>query len=49
MSSLRFKTVEEAFKKKALAVTPPSKFASDYYGKYVFNGVAMEKYLSKTP
>ena len=47
MSSLRFKAVEEAFKKKALAVTPPSKFASDYYGKYVFNGVAMEKYLSK--
>lgn len=47
MSSLRFKAVEEAFKKKALAVTPPSKFASDYYGKYVFNGVTMEKYLSK--
>ena len=47
MSSLRFKAVEEAFKKKAIAVTPPSKFASDYYGKYVFNGVTMEKYLSK--
>ncbi len=47
MSSLRFKAVEEAFKKKALEVTAPSKFASDYYGKYVFNNKAMVKYLSK--
>jgi len=47
MSSLRFKAVEEAFKKKALEVTPPSKFTSDYYGKYVFNRATMAKYLSK--
>jgi len=47
MSSLRFKAVEEAFKKKALAVEAPSKFTSDYYGKYVFNSAAMVKYLSK--
>ncbi|MDO9155177.1 MAG: glutamine synthetase III [Paludibacter sp.] len=47
MSSLRFKAVEEAFKKKALCVTAPSKFTSDYYGKSLFNKVAMEKYLSK--
>ncbi len=47
MSSLRFKAVEEAFKKKALAVCPPSKFTSDYYGKYVFNRATMAKYLSK--
>ena len=47
MSSLRFKAVEEAFKKKALEVTAPSKFTSDYYGKYVFNRATMAKYLSK--
>ena len=47
MSSLRFNAVEEAFKKKAHEVSAPSKFTSDYYGKYVFNSVAMTKYLSK--
>ena len=47
MSSLRFKAVEEAFKKKALEVTPPSKFTSDYYGKFVFNRTTMAKYLSR--
>lgn len=47
MSTLRFKAVEEAFKKKALSVTAPEKFTSDYYGKYVFNSVAKAKYLSK--
>ena len=47
MSSLRFNAVEEAFKKKAVEVIAPSKFASDYYGKYVFNKAAMVKYLSK--
>ena len=47
MSALRFKAVEEAFKKKALCVTPPSKFTTDYYGKYVFTKSVMAKYLSK--
>jgi glutamine synthetase len=47
MSSLRFKAVEEAFKRKALCVTPPSKYTSDYFGKYVFNKLTMAKYLSK--
>ena len=47
MSTLRFKAVEEAFKKKALCVTAPSKFTSDYYGKYVFTKSVMAKYLSK--
>jgi glutamine synthetase len=47
MSTLRFKAVEEAFKKKALAVSAPSKFTSDYYGKYVFTRSTMAKYLSK--
>ncbi len=47
MSLLRFKAVEEAFKKKALEVTAPSKLTSDYYGKYVFTKATMAKYLSK--
>ncbi|MEA4851469.1 MAG: glutamine synthetase III [Paludibacter sp.] len=47
MSALRFKAVEEAFKKKALCVTSPSKFTTDYYGKYVFTKSVMAKYLSK--
>jgi glutamine synthetase len=47
MSSLRFKAVEEAFKKKAITVCPPSGNTSDYYGKYVFSRSTMAKYLSK--
>jgi len=47
MSTLRFKVVNEAFKKKALEVSAPSKFTSDYYGKYVFAKSVMAKYLSK--
>jgi glutamine synthetase len=47
MSTLRFRAVEEAFKKKALQVSAPAKLTSEYYGKYVFNNVAMAKYLSK--
>ncbi len=47
MSSLRFKAVEEAFKKKAVEVSAPSKFTTDYYGKFVFTKSVMAKYLSK--
>ncbi|MBN1462800.1 MAG: glutamine synthetase III [Paludibacteraceae bacterium] len=47
MSTLRFKAVEEAFKKKALVVCAPSKYTTDYYGKYVFTQSTMAKYLSK--
>jgi len=47
MSTLRFKVVEDAFRKKALAVSAPSKFTTDYYGKYVFTHSTMAKYLSK--
>lgn len=47
MSSLRFKAVEEAFKKRALKVDAPAKFTSEYYGRYVFNKATMAKYLSK--
>ncbi|MDR0757798.1 MAG: glutamine synthetase III [Tannerella sp.] len=47
MSTLRFKAVEEAFKRKAVEVTAPSKFVSDFYGKYVFSTATMSRYLSK--
>ncbi|GHT07713.1 glutamine synthetase [Bacteroidia bacterium] len=47
MSSLRFKAVEEAFKKKAVAVSAPGLLTSDYYGSNVFNKEQMSKYLSK--
>ncbi|MDD4032100.1 MAG: glutamine synthetase III [Bacteroidales bacterium] len=47
MSSLRFNAVGEAFKKKALCVTPPSQFTSDYFGKNVFTKSVMAKYMSK--
>jgi glutamine synthetase len=47
MSSLRFKAVEEAFKKKAAAVSAPEQITSEYYGKYVFNKEQMARYLSK--
>ncbi len=42
---LRFKVVEEAFKKKALEVPTPSERPSEYFGKYVFNREKMYKYL----
>ncbi|MDR1373021.1 MAG: glutamine synthetase III [Dysgonamonadaceae bacterium] len=47
MSNLRFKAVEEAYKKKAAAVSAPAALTSDYYGRYVFNREQMTKYLSK--
>jgi glutamine synthetase len=47
MSSLRFKAVEEAFKKKAVPVQAPEQITSEYYGKYVFNKEQMAQYLSK--
>jgi glutamine synthetase len=47
MSRLRFKAVEEAFKKKAVPVLAPEQITSEYYGKYVFNKEQMAKYLSK--
>ncbi|HRR62930.1 MAG TPA: glutamine synthetase III [Paludibacteraceae bacterium] len=47
MSSLRFKAVEEAFKKKAINVEPPSALVSDYFGKYVFTRSKMAEYLSE--
>ncbi|MDR2843722.1 MAG: glutamine synthetase III [Candidatus Symbiothrix sp.] len=47
MSNLRFKAVEEAFKKKAVAVSAPAALTSDYYGAYVFNKEQWAKYLPK--
>ena len=47
MSTLRFKVVEEAFKRKPVPASAPDKITSEYYGKYVFNREQMAKYLSK--
>jgi len=47
MSTLRFKVVEEAFKRKPVPASVPDKITSEYYGKYVFNREQMTKYLSK--
>ncbi len=44
--NLRFKVVEEAFKKKAVEVPTPKERPSEYFGKYVFNRQKMYKYLS---
>jgi len=46
MSTLRFKVVEEAIKRKALDVKAPSECPSEYFGMYVFNDATMKKYLS---
>ena len=45
MSKLRFKVVEEAFKKRPVEVKAPSARPSEYYAKYVFNREKMFKYL----
>ncbi|HTN68979.1 MAG TPA: glutamine synthetase III [Dysgonamonadaceae bacterium] len=47
MSTLRFKVVEEAFKREPLSISVPKEFPSEYFGKYVFNREKMSKYLSK--
>ncbi len=46
-SVLRFKAVEEAFKKKAVQVISPDGPTSKNYGKYIFSKQAMAQYLSK--
>ncbi len=45
MSNLRFKVVEEAFKKRPVEVETPSERPSEYFAKYVFNQEKMFKYL----
>ena len=47
MSTLRFKVVEEAFKREATPIKVPKEFPSEYFGKNVFNRNKMSKYLSK--
>ncbi len=44
-NNLRFRVVEEAFKKQAKEVKAPSERPSEYFGKYVFNRQKMYKYL----
>ena len=46
-TNLRFQVVEEAFKKRALAVDVPHERPSEYFGKYVFTREKMYKNLPK--
>ncbi len=47
MSTLRFKVVEEAFDRKAVAVKAPEERPEAYYGSLVFNNRKMYEYLPK--
>ncbi len=47
MSNLRFKVVEEAFKKRPLEVPTPAERPSEYFAKYVFNQEKMFRYLPR--
>ncbi|MCH5176666.1 MAG: glutamine synthetase III [Prevotellaceae bacterium] len=44
-SKLRFKVVDDAFKKRPVVVTAPAERPSAYFGKYVFTRQKMFKYL----
>ncbi len=44
-SKLRFKVVDEAFKRKPVNVEVPKERPSEYFGKYVFDKQKMYKYL----
>ncbi len=44
-SRLRFKVVDDAFKKRPIEVTVPKERPSDYFAKYVFDRKKMFKYL----
>ncbi|MBQ4633445.1 MAG: glutamine synthetase III [Prevotella sp.] len=45
MSHLRFRVVEEAFKKRPVEVATPAERPTQFFGKYVFNRAKMYKYL----
>ncbi|MCR4613333.1 MAG: glutamine synthetase III [Bacteroidaceae bacterium] len=45
-SKLRFKVVDEAFKKRPVEVAAREERPSEYFGKYVFNKQKMYQYLS---
>ena len=47
MAKLRFKVVEEAFRKKPVEVVSPTLRPSEYFGKYVFTRDKMFKYLPR--
>lgn len=47
MSTLRFKVVDEAIRRKALDVQLPARRPSEYFGQYVFSQDRMRKYLPK--
>lgn len=47
MSTLRFKVLDEAFKRKAVNVENPKVRPSEFFGQYVFNRETMQKFLSK--
>ncbi|MBQ8737236.1 MAG: glutamine synthetase III [Bacteroidaceae bacterium] len=44
-SKLRFKVVDEAFKRKPVEVAVPKERPSEYFAKYVFDRKKMQKYL----
>ena len=44
-SKLRFKVVDEAYKRKPIRVVVPKERPSEYFGKYVFDRQKMYKYL----
>ncbi len=45
MSKMRFDVVQDAFKKKAVAIETPTERPSEYFGSLVFNKEKMHKYL----
>lgn len=45
-SKLRFKVVDEAFKRRPVNVVAPQERPSEYFGKYVFNKQKMRQYLN---
>ncbi|GAB3276148.1 glutamine synthetase III [Larkinella harenae] len=46
MSNFRFKALEIAQSRQALAVSPPSERVTEYYGSYTFNNEVMRSLLS---
>ncbi len=47
MATVRFRALDQAYKREAVKVIPPSVKTSDYFGVNVFDLPTMRKYLSK--
>ena len=47
MAELRFSALRDAFNRSPVAVEPPSRRVSEYFGANVFDMNKMERYLSK--